>query len=151
MITAQTERWGDCLPELKALFPAHWEELALNKDKVPLSPDYATYARVEAAGELFLATLREDGRLAGYFVGIVAPGLHYSTCLTCILDLFWVHPKARGHTAELRLFRHVRSELEERGVQRWIAGSKLHNDCGRLYEALGFEQTEKIYSMWIGD
>jgi len=151
MITAQVEQWSDCLNELQELFPTHWEELASNKDKVPLEPDYDAYDRCERADQLLLVTLRDGGSLVGYFVGIIAPGLHYLSCLTCSMDMFWTHPRIRNGTAELRLFRRVKKELEDRGVSRWLTNTKIHRDCGRLYAALGFEPLETIYHMWMGD
>ena len=40
MITLEVESFIECLPELKPILPIHYEELALNKDEVPLSPQY---------------------------------------------------------------------------------------------------------------
>ena len=104
----------------------------------------------EAAGELMVITLRDKGRLVGYFVGIVAPGLHYSTCLTLTMDIFWTHPDIRGGFAGVKLFRAVEKEAKRRGVQRMFYGSKLHKDCGSLFRYLGLEPIETYYSKWIG-
>src|SRR6185436_8871648 len=82
MITAQVESLTERLEELKAFFPKHWDVLALNKDVVPLDPQYAKYLRRDALGLVLFVSLRKDGDLIGYFVGFVAPGLHYQTCLT---------------------------------------------------------------------
>ena len=43
MITAQVEPWSEFVKDAVELFPAHWEELALNKDKVPLSVQHDVY------------------------------------------------------------------------------------------------------------
>jgi len=40
MITFSVEPLTERLEELKPLFPRHWEELALNKEHVPLDPQY---------------------------------------------------------------------------------------------------------------
>ncbi len=151
MVTAQLESFEWILPELKELIPGHWEELALNKDKVPLDPIYELYIGRERLGELLFMTLREGGKLIGYFLGFIAPGAHYRTCLTCTMDIFYVHPDYRGRTAELRLFRAVKQEIKARGVQRWFVGHKIHKDIGRFFIALGFEPVETHYSMWVGD
>jgi L-amino acid N-acyltransferase YncA len=151
MITAQVESWDECLPLLKPVFPLHWEELALNKDKVPLDPQYEIYDARNQRGELLLVTLREDGEICGYFIGFIAPGLHYRTCLTCTMDIFYVHPKARCKFGGPKLFKAVKAELKRRGVDRWFVGSKNHADASRLFEFLKFEKVETYYSMWIGD
>ena len=43
MITCQVEQWPEFIEEAKPMLPIHWEELALNKDKVPLDPQYYIY------------------------------------------------------------------------------------------------------------
>ena len=151
MITAQVESWSSFVQEVQPLFRAHWEELALDKDRVPLSPQYNVYAAREAAGELLVVTLREKGRLVGYFNGIVAPGLHYSTCLTLTMDIFWTHPDIRGGFAGVKLFRAVEKEARRRRVQRILYGSKLHKDASRLFKFLDMTPIEVYYSKWIGD
>jgi GNAT superfamily N-acetyltransferase len=151
MITFEIESFTDNLPELKPILPLHYEELALDKDKVPLSPQYDIYEAREAAGELIFVTAREKGELIGYFIGFIAPGLHYSTCLTCIMDIFYIHPEHRGSNFGFKLFDFVEKELDRRGVDRWFVGSKCHLDASWLFERLGFERVEVTYSKYIGD
>lgn len=150
MITAQVEPLTPVLDELKVMFPDHWEELALNKDKVPLDPQYNIYLARDAAGEVLFVTLRQDGEIVGYFVGFVAPGLHYKTCLTLTMDIFWTRHDIRGGTAGLRLFRAVEKEAKRRGVDRLFYGSKLMKDASRLFAAMRCEPVETYYTKWIG-
>jgi GNAT superfamily N-acetyltransferase len=151
MITAQVESFEEGLAEFQPLFPIHWEELALNKDKVPLDPQYDIYIRRERVGELLFVTLRELGKPIGYFIGFIAPGLHYQTCLTCTMDIFYVHPDKRKGRAGIQLFKFVEKELTKRGVQRWFVGAKLHADASPLFEYLKFNRVEVYYSKWLGD
>lgn len=151
MITAQVEPYMDCLPELMACYDQHWEELALNKDKVPLAPQYDVYEARDDAGQLLLVTLRDTGRLVGYFIGFIAPGLHYKTCLTLTMDIFWTHPDVRGGFAGVKLFRAVEKDARRRGVHRIFYGSKMHKDASRLFEFLKMEPVEMYYTKWIGD
>ncbi len=151
MIVLAIESFRERLDELKPLLPGHYEELALDKDKVPLDPRYDVYFALEEKGELLFVTLRDAGVLVGYFIGFVAPCLHYRTCLTCTMDIFYVHPEARGGRAGIKLFRFVEAELRRRGVNRWHVGSKLHKDVGRLFEMLGFTPIETYYSKWLED
>jgi len=151
MITAQVESLTEHLEELKPLFPRHWAELALNQEDVPLDPQYEIYLKRDALGEVLLVTLRDLGALVGYFVGFIAPGLHYKTCLTCTMDIFYVWPEARGHGGGIKLFKAVEQELKHRGVQRLFAGSKCHKDASWLFERLGYEKVEVYYSKWMGE
>lgn len=152
MLTTHIESFEERLTELQELLPLHYEELALNKDKVPLSPQYGVYIERERRGELIFVTMREAGELVGYFIGFVAPGLHYSTCLTCTMDIFYIHPDKRAQGLPgVRLFRAVEKELKRRGVDRWFVGSKTKADASALFEFLDFERVEIYYSKWIGD
>lgn len=151
MLTAQVEPWSAFILEAQPLLPLHWEELALNKDKVPLDPMYEIYDAKDAQGQVMVVTLRQSGELVGYFIGFVSPGLHYRTCLTLTMDIFWTHPSIRGGGAGVRLFRAVEKEARRRGVQRMFVGSKCHKDASRLFEAMGYERTEVFYSSWLGD
>lgn len=153
MITAAVEGFTERLFELKPLLPIHWEELGLDNDKVPLDPQYDIYDTRERAGELLFVTLRESGVLIGYFIGFIAPGLHYKTCLTLHLDIFYVTPEHRGKNGGLVLFEFVKREAIRRGVQRWYVGNKEHAKvhATKLFLAMGFEHVESTYSMWLGD
>jgi GNAT superfamily N-acetyltransferase len=151
MITAQVEPYSKCLPELMECYDRHWEELALNKDKVPLDPQYDLYEARDDAGQLLLVTLRETGRLVGYFIGFIAPGFHYKTCLTLTMDIFWTHPDVRGGFSGVKLFRLVEKEAKRRGVHRMFYGSKMHKDASRMFEYLKMEPVEIYYTKWIGD
>lgn len=151
MITAHIESFCERLAELQRLLPAHYEELALDQEHVPLSPQYDVYIERERRGELLFVTLRDAGELVGYFIGFVAPGLHYSTCLTCTMDIFYVRKDRRSGTAGVRLFRFVERELRRRGVQRWFMGSKVHADASALFERIGARKVEVYYSKWLGE
>lgn len=151
MITAHVESFEQSLPYLKPLLPAHYQELALNQDKVPLSPQFDKYIAAEHRGELLFVVLRNAGQMAGYFIGFIAPGLHYSTCLTCQMDIFYVHPDHRGNGAGFQLFKFVEDQLKKRKVQRMFVGSKMHKDASWLFEKLGYKPVETYYSTWLGD
>lgn len=151
MIIAQIENYTDCLPEMQEFYPDHYEFLALNKDKVPLDPDYEIYDALDEAGKILCATLRDEGKLVGYFIGLVNPGLHYKTCLTLNMDIFWVCPQQDRQWAGVKLFRCVEEEAKRRGVQRVFYGSKVHQDASVLFKRLGCEPVETFHSKWIGD
>ncbi|MDM1720530.1 GNAT family N-acetyltransferase [Acinetobacter towneri] len=151
MITAHIESFEENLEYLKPLLPIHYKELALNQDKVPLSPQFDKYVATEKQGGLIFVTLRNAGQMVGYFIGFIAPGLHYSTCLTCQMDIFYVLPEHRGSGAGFQLFKFVEQQLKKRGVQRMFVGSKMHKDASWLFEKLNYTPVETYYSAWLGD
>lgn len=160
MITSHVESFTDRLEELKPLFVPHWRELALDQDTVPLEPMYEIYIAREAAGELLLVTLRERGEVIAYFIGFIAPGLHYRSCLTLTMDIFWLHPNYRAEDSlsaieetllARQLFDRVLLEARQRGIKRVFFGSKAHRDASSLFEQLGMIRTDVYYSRLIGE
>lgn len=151
MITTHIESFEERLQELQVLLPEHYKELALNQDEVPLDPQYDVYIEREREGGLLFVVLRDAGELVGYFIGFIAPGLHYQTCLTCTMDIFYVRKDKRTGSAGIRLFRAVEHELKRRGVQRWFMGSKVHADASALFKRIGAAPVETYYSKWLGD
>lgn len=151
MITVMPESFIQMQAELEKILPLHYEELALDKDKVPLAPQYNIYHEREINGQLIFMVMRESGEMIGYFIGFVAPGLHYKTCLTCHMDIFYIRPDRRGHAYGKTLFNAVEESLKRRGVRRWFVGSKCHMDASWMFDRLGFEKVETTHSKWLGD
>jgi hypothetical protein len=160
MITAHVETLRDTMEELKAHFDEHWRALALNQDKVPLDPDYGHYFERENLGQVMLVVLRETGRVVAYFVGFLAPALHYQSCYTLTMDIFWLSPAYRDEDSlskleasmlATQLFEAVLEEAQRRHVKRAWFGTKVHSDVGRVFEELGMVDTDHYYSKWLGD
>lgn len=154
MLTAQIETLSNGgLDEMKPLLPLHWEELALDKDKVPLAPMYDLYLKRESLGEVMYVTLRDNGKLIGYFVGFIAPGLHYQTCLTLTMDIIFVHPDFRGKRGGYILLKKVEEEAKRRGIKRWFMGFKTDHaeQMERLLQVMGMRKVEVYYSKYLGD
>jgi len=151
LFTTAVESFMAARPELEPVFPIHWEELALFKDKMPLDPCWESFAAYESTGKLLFVTLRERGRLAGYFVGIVAPALHYHGTLTAKMDLLYVVPEHRGNDGGNILLDAVMAELKRRGVQLVWMGSKNHKPIEGLFESRGFTHEESYFAKWIGE
>ena len=151
MITFQVESFKERLPEFQYLLPSHYEELALNKDKVPLMPCWDLYFALEEQGKLLFVTARELGEIVGYYIGFIKPGLHYKTCLTATMDIFYIRKDKRNGRAGIKLFQFVEKEHKRRGVQRWFVGSKIHADASPLFKYLKFDPVETFYTKWLGD
>lgn len=152
MITAQIETIEACLPELLQLWPDHWRELALFQDRIPLKPQISEYVARNRAGTLFLATIRNNGWMAGYFICQVNPGMHYGDTLTGTTDIFWIAPEYRDRGMFLPLYRCVERELRRRGVSAFYCGHKAKTTLSldKLLPLLGFVPADHYYLKWIG-
>jgi len=163
VITLQLEEFARTYEEMKPLFEAHWREVALDRERIALDPDYGIYLAREAMGEVLLVTARERGQVVAYFIGFVAPALHYRTCLTLTQDIFWVAPAYRSregsdsledlesHVLARSLFERVLAQARFRGVKRVYLGFKASLDASVLFEELGLVRTDIYYSRLLGD
>ena len=143
------ERLEPIIPELQDTFIEHWQELAEDKDLVPLDPDYDRYIDMDNNGNLFFFSCRKDGELIGYFVGIVCRGLHYATTIDCRLDIFYIRKEHRGSSLGIKLFKAAEKELRALGVDRWYVGCKVKHDTSALFERLGFRPIETFFSKML--
>lgn len=152
MITFCVETLDECLGEIETYLQEHFEEVGANKAQVggPKMHKEAYYA-YEAAGQLHILCARDAGRLIGYCVGFVAPHLHYEHSLTAHTDVYFLAPTHRKGATGVRLFKEYERTLKARGVQRVYTGTKVYKDMGKIFEFLGWKETEKLYAKWIGD
>lgn len=140
----QQETLSQFLPEALPLLTAHWQEIAVNIDTVPLHINTALYEALDTNGALHITTAREDGKLVGYAVYIVGKNLHYDV-LMAESDVFFLLPAYRKGFAGLRMLRSAERHLECIGVQRIVQRCKVAHDCGILFERMGYTNTEKVY------
>lgn len=152
MIAAQIEPLEPCLPELLALWPRHWEELALFKDRMPLRPQISEYIARNQSGMLFLATVRWNGKMVGYFICQIAYGFHYGETPTGTTDIYYIVPEARDRGLFLPLYRCIERELKQRGVNVLYCGWKTHNPLSmdRMLPRLGFIPADTYMAKWLG-
>lgn len=146
-LTFQQERFVDLMPELPEIFYRHWQDIALDKDKIPLDPAWDEYLRLEQIGTLHIVTAREGGKLAGYIFSFVHPHIHYKKSLTAWTDLMYLR---REYTRGFGVFRYCRlilqSEkmLRDMGVQKRYLMTKVYHDMTPLFQRLGYKFIEKV-------
>ena len=150
MITYSVEQWPDVIEEAVPLLVRHWEEIATDKDKIPLDIDYASYEALHEAGALHIVVAREDGRMIGYYCSVVRPHLHYKSTMFAFTDIFFVAPEYRNGRIGLGLFKRNEQSLKALGVQKIFGASKITPDAGPLFRRLGYGTHETVYSKWIG-
>ena len=148
MLTYAVEPWALFAKEAEeaGLWRLHWQEIAQDAD-IPLVPDHATYSALDQAGQLHVVTARTpDGTLAGYWVGIIRPHLHYATTLHALTDVYWLVPDQRRGIAGYLLFKAVEMTLRKRGVVKVITATKIYQDVSQLFARLGYRETERVFT-----
>jgi GNAT superfamily N-acetyltransferase len=146
MITYHVENFTEVVEELKPFFPQHWEEIALNKDRIKLSIDWPKYEEAANNGVLFIATLRNDSILIGYFIAFLAYHMHYKDDLFAFTDIYYVAPEFRKGRTGIKLFQFVEQELKKLGVVKMTTATKLHADVGNIFKYLGWKEVERTFT-----
>lgn len=150
MIEFEAERPSLVREEMQALLLAHWHEIALNKDVVPLDPNWGLYDTLEAAAVLHLTTARLDGALVGYAAYVIGPNLHYRSLIVAESDVFYISPAHRRGMTGARLIQAAERHLIAVGVNKIVHRVKLHKDVGALFERLGHVPIERVYAKLVG-
>jgi GNAT superfamily N-acetyltransferase len=135
-----------CLDEAGPLLIDHWENIALNKDTIALDPLWDTYRKLEETGNLKIITARQEKKLVGYAAYVISPSLHYSDQIIADADVFWLDPDYRKGMAGMRLFKHAEKVLKSYGVTRVMNKVKIHFDVGKVFERMGYDPIERVYS-----
>jgi hypothetical protein len=149
----------DLKREVEPLLRKHWEEIALDKDTVPLDPAWDTYARINAAG-LYLAVTARVAldhvnekmryRLVGYSSYFLTPQLpHYKSQAVAESDIFFLDPAYRQGMNGYRLLKFcehvIFNDLE---YDQIVTRCKLgEHDLGPFLERLGYMPIERVYKL----
>ena len=142
MIVFAVEPFLKILHELPALFGRHYEEIAEDKDQIPLDPDYGKYTRLADAGILRIITVRNDGVLSGYAFILIDTHLHYRSTKFAAFDIYWLDPSIRGGRTAARFFRFIEGVLKAEGVVKAVCGCKIAHNHSRLFAWLGWRSAE---------
>jgi hypothetical protein len=147
-LSFQSENWADIVGELKPLIVLQWEEIALDRDSIPLDPDWDRYAALSAAGSLKITTARDSasGELAGWYLTVVSPHPHYKSTLFGFLDIYYIRPEYRRGLAGLGLFAAMEKSMRALGVKELISISKTHRSVEPIFERLDWRETGTTYT-----
>ena len=146
MIKYQQESLVTVKEDARPLLEKHWEEIALNKDKIKLNPDWDIYADLEDAGVLKIFTARSDGKLVGYFVVFVKAHIHYKDHLFAYNDILFLSREYRKGYTGAKLIKFAEKCLKEDGVSVVVVNTKRHKPSDVLLKWLGYKHIENIYS-----
>lgn len=151
MLTYVVEPWATVRGEIGPLWRRHYAEIAADQQRIALDPDFARYSASAANGSLHIVVAREAGQMVGYVFAFVETHLHYRSTLCGFYDIYWLAPEARKGSAGVKLLKEAERTLKARGVKKIFTGTKLWKDVGRIFERHGWNETERLYSKWIGD
>ena len=71
------ETYASLVEEIKPLLHRHWEELALNREEIPLDPEYEFYEAADKLGLIRLYAVRKAWTLIGYAIFMVRNRHHH--------------------------------------------------------------------------
>lgn len=145
------EKLEQCRSEIDVILrEEHWPEVGHYKD-IPIDMQWDKYAMLEAAGKLRCFTVRvplnEEFRehvLAGYAFFLVDHHLHYKNTLVAGQDILYVRKPHRGIGRSFLAFCDY--ELKREGVVTVTHHAKPWFDYGNLFQDLGYERAEVIWS-----
>ena len=149
MITYQKELLEDIKEELYPLLFEHYEEIAAYKDKIELAPDWEKYFNLEGSGILKIYTMRDSGKLVGYYICLVLPNLHYSKDLYSVNDIVLIQPEYRNQKNGINLFMYVENQMRMLGVSVMTMHMKTKLPFDALCEGLGWDYMERQYTKCI--
>lgn len=149
MITYQQEFLETCRDEAEVLIHKHWEEIALNKDKIKLNPDWEMYSLLESKGALKIFTARNDKTLIGYFVVFVSKHIHYKDHIFASNDLLFLNEEFRKGLTGVKLIKFAEKCLKEDGVSVLTINTKVHKPFDIIMNKLGFTLVERLYSKYL--
>lgn len=144
-ITFEWSPLAEALDEgLEAIVRAHWDEVGVHKDTVPLACDWDKYQELEDKDILKLMLARRGEKLVGYASYLVLPHLHYCTTLHASNDAIYVDPEERG--LGIRLIRAAEKALVKFAAPHYIRilyHAKKHVEAergtlSRVFEKLGY-------------
>lgn len=155
-ITYQWERLSRILaePNINDLLQAHWHELGVHKDEMPLDPDFEFMLKANETNFFMVWAVRDGKTLIGYLAWWVKPHMHYKSTLTAVEDLFMLAPAYRKGLVGYKMFTTSLEALKARGVKRVMCNSKVHFEekrggLDKFFDRLGFQHTDNIWSKML--
>ena len=145
-LTFQEETFDQFIEDGMDLVIEHWHDVALNKDDVPLDPDWEGYAQIFGAGLAHVVTARtEEGEMVGYAVCTMAPHLRYKSVKWAEGDVFFLKPLYRRGRTGILLMKAAEEMMRALGADKLYQKVKLHKDVGKVFEHMGYEAIERVY------
>lgn len=150
-ITYQQELYTDVEDEITALTVRHYKEIAVNKEKIKLNPDLNVYRNGCESGLFKFFTIRDDDKLAGYFVVAVHPHPHYKDHIFAVNDVIFIEKELRDKGFGQGLISFAEEKLKDLGVSVLCINTKVHQPFDKLCEQMDYTLTDRVYTKYIKD
>ena len=146
-LTFASETWWKVKPEIAPLWQRHWEEIAHDKDTIPLDPDWNSYDGAAALGKLAIMAARdENAKLQGYLFALVTGHMHYQSTLCAFYDLFWLAPEHRTGWNGYHLMKAAEDMLRDMRVKKAFGQTKLAHDMSAIFRRLKWKPVETVFA-----
>lgn len=132
------------------LAQAHYEEIALNQDKIPLDINWEHYLEMEMMRLFHVFGARADGELIGYITAYVHYSYRYQTTRFVEGDVFWLMPKYRHKAIGRQMFEEWLKVVPRPSLV--ILKEKIGFEGGRvgpILESLGLKHVENVHSVFL--
>ena len=138
MIQYTKETYQTVRKEIEDLIVKHYEEIALNKEHVPLVPDWQGYKNLEDKGLLAIIGARDNGKLIGYSIFFIKNHIHYNKTLFANNDVLFLLPEYRKGRTGINLIRKSEDYLKALGVTKVLWHIKVNNDFRLILHRMGY-------------
>ena len=151
MINFDVEKYAQVNEDIKELIKLHYEEIAVNKDVIPLDPDWDKYKHLCDSGLLVIITARDESKLIGYSIFFITNHLHYKSTKYANNDLLYLHPDYRAGMLGIRLIKQSEKILKEKKVDKILWHIKFNKDFRIILHRLGYVDEDVIVGKIIKD
>jgi hypothetical protein len=144
MVTYQVETYEQVVPDIQELIKLHYEEIALNKQAIPLDPDWNRYKMLSDNNMLCIITARDDSRLIGYSIFFINQHMHYNSTKVASNDVLYLLPEYRKGMAGIKLLKVSEQELKKINVTKVVWHIKFHKDFRNILYRMGYNDEDAI-------
>lgn len=123
----------------KHLFDLHKDEVSLI-DR-PLDPDLLM---ILSTDNIACYIENDDKDIIGYSFYIMFRHLHYNMKVAQ-QDILYLHPDYRKGTTGIKLIKYSEKILKECGVEYITHSTKRNRDASKLFEYLGYKESDIIF------
>lgn len=132
---------------------ADFEEVEVDRDKVPLAIDWQHYRHLEKLGTYRIIAAHADGVLAGYNAFFINRHTRAKDTLQAVNDVLYLAPEHRQGMNGARFLKESDQMLVEIGARKVQYGIKLGvrigaraGTVGDLLRHLGYNHIEQVYA-----
>ncbi len=145
MFTIAVEQYSaELIAEIQPLIQLHYDEIALNKEHIPLDPDWDAYQFLADSNRMLIVAAREDGVLVGYAVFFITQHIHYKSTKVANNDILYLHPDYRYGKKGIRLIKDSETACRHRGVDKILWHIKFAKDFRNIFYRLGYIDEDAI-------